>query len=312
MGAFMIFLHTADLHIGSLRNAMKEDYLTRSRYMLEQIGTIAREQTDGILVIVGDVFDRKLVVNQERDLFLQWVLELGNDGVTSIVINGNHDITGPRKSNINWLWLLSQKKHNRLVVANCQRKLVTVNGQQFLLWPPVEKYDAKLTVKRIAKFVSAKKLADVIVVTHLRIAGSVGANGHTLDGVNGNTLGCAGVLYWALGDIHKQQAMGANAWYCGAPIQHKSNEPHPGSVLLVDTKHPTTPKVIEIKSDKLKEYTSTGGKEITPVQKELIPHPSADPYQEMYDRVKTKVEAADLGEGALTILRKSIQTIKEH
>lgn len=51
------------------------------------------------------------------------------------------------------------------------------------------------------------------------------------------------VDYWAVGDIHRSQEIGHNAWYSGSPIQHDFGDAQPKGVLVVEAEkdgNPTT------------------------------------------------------------------------
>ncbi len=94
----MRFIHTADWHIGALRSGLPDDYLARAYDMIEQIIKVTKEQSDGVLVVAGDLFHHKIVTDAERNLLLKALLKMERMGIFTLMINGNHDIVAPGKS----------------------------------------------------------------------------------------------------------------------------------------------------------------------------------------------------------------------
>jgi len=248
------FIHTADWHIGALRTRLPDDYLQRAHKMIRGISAVVESRSDGVLVMAGDVFDRKHVTNEERDLLLSELMRLDKIGVTLVFINGNHDITQPEMSNLGWLSILCKYKKLHMEIADCKPKITTVRDVPFVLYPPRVRDDPKLTPTVIRAYLKKRNLRDAIVVSHFRVGGTVGETNKALPGVDKEDIRVDKyVQYWALGDVHSRQPVRKGAWYCGSPVQHKRNDALPKGVLLVDTEM-ETPQEIDIESTPLDTY----------------------------------------------------------
>ena len=79
-------LHTADLHINSLRKF--PDYLARMEETLNRISAVAVKESCDLIVVAGDVWTAKSITHEERQLFSSW---LGSSLLPMVVISGNHD-----------------------------------------------------------------------------------------------------------------------------------------------------------------------------------------------------------------------------
>ncbi len=179
----MRFVHTADWHIGSLRNQMPDDYLARAADMIRRVYTIAEHKSDGVVVVAGDMFDHKVVTNDERDLLLSELVRADNLGIKTIAINGNHDIIAPKTTNVRWLSILCKsKKMPNTVIADCRWRTVRLNGVSFALLPPCERDDPLLSAKRIGAYLKKRDLHNSICVSHFPMNGAMGDNGRPLDG----------------------------------------------------------------------------------------------------------------------------------
>lgn len=86
----MRLLHIADLHAGKRiydRISRKEDLL----YALEQIKSICREEKVDVLLVAGDIFDRKAPDFESQHIIMEFFIELCTSGVHIVAIAGNHD-----------------------------------------------------------------------------------------------------------------------------------------------------------------------------------------------------------------------------
>ncbi len=85
----MKLLHLGDLHIGKSVNdySMIED----QRYILDQILSIAQEQSvDGVL-IAGDVYDKTVPSEEAVRTFDYFLCQLAERQIPAFIISGNHD-----------------------------------------------------------------------------------------------------------------------------------------------------------------------------------------------------------------------------
>ena len=85
----MKFLHVSDLHIGKVVNdfSMLED----QRFILEQIGGMARANQVDAVVIAGDVYDRAIPSGEAVTLLDQFLTELSSQKIQVLLVSGNHD-----------------------------------------------------------------------------------------------------------------------------------------------------------------------------------------------------------------------------
>lgn len=86
----MRLLHVADLHAGKRlydRISRKEDLL----YALEQIKRICREEKVEVLLIAGDVFDKRNPDFESQEVILEFLTEINSFGLHTLLIAGNHD-----------------------------------------------------------------------------------------------------------------------------------------------------------------------------------------------------------------------------
>ncbi|MCS6998286.1 MAG: exonuclease subunit SbcD [Aquificaceae bacterium] len=86
----MRLLHISDLHAGKRlyeHVSRKEDLL----YALEQVFRICKEEGVELLLIAGDVFDRKNPDFESQEIVLEFLTELNSVGLHTLLIAGNHD-----------------------------------------------------------------------------------------------------------------------------------------------------------------------------------------------------------------------------
>ncbi len=86
----MKLLHIADLHAGKRlydRIGRNEDL----SYALEQIKNICKEERVDILLIAGDVFDKRSPDFESQALILEFLTEMNSVGLHILLIAGNHD-----------------------------------------------------------------------------------------------------------------------------------------------------------------------------------------------------------------------------
>lgn len=250
----MRFIHTADIHIGALRDTIPADYLHRSYQALTDIYRLAHAHSDGVVVIAGDLFDRKRVTEEERNLLLSVILKADKHDITTLIINGNHDVIREGFSSLRWVTILHNSgKLKNTHVADCKPSVVHVMGIPFFLVPPRQRVDRRLDPRKITARVKKLGLRGAVVVSHFRLLGSLNDMGKPLstgEEPSGLRTG-RDVLYWALGDVHKTQEVRKGAWYCGSPVQHKWSEEATKGVLLVDTDDPYKPTFLSVPSTQL-------------------------------------------------------------
>lgn len=239
----MKFTHTADWHVGSSRSIPQ--YLDRQINAIKEVFAKTKERGHKVVLVCGDVAEKDLKL-QERDALLQTLLDIDDSGdFETLIISGNHDQHSKGYSALHFLEVLGRSKRWRhTVVASETPKIVTLEGQDFLLFPGF--FEGKNINRELKKWAKRCKTPPVVLM-HEVIKGAVSDTGFKIDhGVRLDPH--LDILYFACGDLHiKQRLVGVpNGYYCGSPCQHNFGEELPKGFLVVDTKKPTTPKFVEI------------------------------------------------------------------
>lgn len=259
-----VFVHTADIHLGSLRGVKTITYSTllkRYEGYLRSIFAIARKRKAECVVMAGDIFDHKNVRPKVRDVLLRVLLD--NEDMPVLIINGNHDLLEEGYTSLHFLTLLQAKRKRlpNVTIAEITPRVVEVKGCWYVLIPFTG--DQQRFIKSVKAgveealhkgtlinedFTTTKP--PIVVVGHEMVVGCSDDSGWSSKnkGIKLPT-DMPDVTYWAMGDIHKRQRLGGlrNAFYPGPPAQHKFNEKPDKGVLLVNTSKPTKPKHIRIK-----------------------------------------------------------------
>lgn len=85
----MRILHTSDWHVGKVWKGKKRlDELER---LLDHLATFTRQESIDLLIHSGDVFDTPSPSAEAERLVFRFFKEIGQAGVPSVVIAGNHD-----------------------------------------------------------------------------------------------------------------------------------------------------------------------------------------------------------------------------
>lgn len=254
-------LHTGDLHTGCCRTAFS--YLDRHRILFqEMIDIVAKKIGDGIkmvVVIAGDLADRKTITEDERNLMLWFVIELTRLGAHIVIINGNHDFYNEDGvTMIHPLHLMQSLCPKTLHVVVDNPAVVNINDLDvsFLCVPCQQDLTTKKLRKILTGLESQATCSRRYGVIHEAINGSISSDHHTMStdcDIPENDLD--GIL---AGDIHRQQRIGNRAWYCGSPLQTKSDEDLDKGVLIwkagVDDPEPwmlkSVPRIYNVVSEK--------------------------------------------------------------
>lgn len=262
-------VHTGDLHTGACRFAY--DYLKRHaavfKGILEYVRARLHAGKNVIVVIAGDLLDRKTITEDERNIALRFVVSLVKLKVHVVVINGNHDFYNEDGvTMIHPLHIMQSLCPKYLHVVTTNPDVVNIKelDVSFVCIPCQQ----DLTTKKLLGLVTAQlpkaSCSRRYGVVHEAINGSIASDNHVMKtGCDLPDIGLDGIL---LGDIHKAQRIGKSAWYCGSPLQVKSNEdPYKGFLLwksgvedpeLVILKN--VPRIITVTSEKqLRKYENT-------------------------------------------------------
>jgi exonuclease SbcD len=85
----MRLLHTSDWHLGQhfMGKSRQAEHRAFCAWLIEQV----RERAVDAVLIAGDVFDTGAPPSYARELYNQFVVELGDSGAELLVLGGNHD-----------------------------------------------------------------------------------------------------------------------------------------------------------------------------------------------------------------------------
>jgi len=254
------FVHTGDLHFGS--NRYLGDHLSRQEEMFDSIFDVAYAKNIETVVIAGDIFDdSESMSRSEIEMVSRKFLEYDSAGFRILVIPGNHDLVDTTgHTAIHFLSLLSQHGRFRKSVVTETTSYVTVDDTTFCLLChrkgcfQEDSVQAALDYQEASLTMPSKSF---VMVAHETIRGSQTeirskyGTYRKLDFGDSIPEVDLPITYWALGDIHKVQAVSENAFYPGSPIQLKFGEGWPKGVLVVDTDNPTDPEFVPISSNQL-------------------------------------------------------------
>ncbi len=246
----MKFLHVSDLHIGKVVNdfSMLED----QRFILEQIGGMARANQVDAVVIAGDVYDRAIPSGEAVTLLDQFLTELSSQKIQVLLVSGNHD--SPERLSFGKQLFGRQGVH---IAGVQEEKLMTVEFRepmpgslrkeiitQFVLLPFLKpaQVNASSSGEAVEKILagyweqekkSGRKNKNRVLVTHFFVTDSGRepelSDSETTIHVGGlDQVECsilAGFDYVALGHIHKPQQIGEHpVWYAGSPLKYSFGE----------------------------------------------------------------------------------------
>lgn len=243
------FLHTADLHLNALRKL--DGYLSRVESTLDQIARAVRVHHVDFVVLAGDVYHTRSISHEERRLFSSWLSTLK---VPAVVISGNHDkrSAGVGDTSLGYLSSLSTTEALQHTIHDGLPTLREVAGVQLVLLPYQgwANPELHLLLELLVRAARKQSRLPLVVVMHEMVSGVTLDSGFTPEttALKIHLKHLPEVTYWALGDIHKAQAVLPNAWYSGSPHQVDFGEVLPKGILIVDTKKPTEPRFIELKS----------------------------------------------------------------
>lgn len=237
------FLHCADIHFGKSRNI--EGYLERQCQAFDWIYDTARSNNIATVVIAGDIYEREILKDSEREALTSRLLKYDKEGFTTIIMNGNHDWMTETKLNIWDLLMLQDKgKFNNTFILTGDPQVKTVNNIRFVAIPNRgirNGYKTQELTPIIDELCDDKS----VLILHELMQGSVTDIGHKFENKGCEIISKANPLYTALGDIHKLQRLGYAQYYSGSPIQHDFGDKLPKGCLLVDLDNPDVPTLVE-------------------------------------------------------------------
>lgn len=237
----MKLFHLADLHIGKIVNGFS--MIDQQRYILTQIINNVETKKPDVIMIAGDVYDKRNPSNEAVSLFSEFITSLTNFDLDILIVSGNHD-SGDK------LQFLSEilNKQRIYIVGSFIEKIVKLvlsdefGDVNFYLMPFVRPSDVRVYYPEVDSYHNALEIAiensDIdydkrnIFIGHQFFSGgmldlersdseliSVGG----IDNVGYNLL--SKFDYAALGHLHKAQKLSSEyIRYSGSPIKYSDSE----------------------------------------------------------------------------------------
>ncbi len=244
----MRFLHVADVHLDTGFAGRSAEVRARlreaSREAFRNAVDVAIREDVHALLIAGDLFDGDRLSFQTERFLLEQAERLGDNGITVVYANGNHDPgasdVGPRR--MEW------PKCVRVAPdATPRRILVHDHGGDSVGYVTAIGHATGRVGEDLSRLLPrpSRDLPEVALL-HTQVHSSVGAEAHHRYAPSDLTwLRHAGYDYWALGHVHVRQELSEDPpiWYSGS-LQGKSwADPGVRGGLLVDLSDRARPSI---------------------------------------------------------------------
>ena len=246
----MKLIHLSDLHIGKRVNEIS--MIDDQEYILQQILRIIDEEKGDAVLIAGDVYDKSVPSAEAVTLFDDFLCELAQRKVPTLIISGNHD--SPERLAFGNR-LMEESGIHISPVYDGSVSTITLSDEHgdvdfwllpFLKPAHVKRYfpDADIESYTDACRVAVEHMGiDTtirnVLLTHQFVTGASTCESEEIS-VGGSDNVEASVFadfdYVALGHIHGPQNIGTNKIrYCGTPLKYSfSEEHHHKSVTVVN------------------------------------------------------------------------------
>ena len=238
----MRLLHTSDWHLG--RSFHRVSLLSAQRSFLDHlVETVRRERVDAV-VVAGDVYDRAVPPLSAVDLFDDVLHRLGELGVPTVLISGNHD--SARRLGVGAGLMSRAGVHLRTDPAGCGTPVILrdAHGEVACYGLPYlepalvrDQFGARggghpavlsAAMDRVRADLASRPGARSVVLAHAFVAGGQGCDSErdiTVGGVASVPAGVFdGVDYVALGHLHGCQTITERVRYSGSPLSYSFSE----------------------------------------------------------------------------------------
>lgn len=253
----MKILHLADLHLGKRVNEMS--MIEDQKYILDQIITLIKEESVGIVLLCGDIYDKSIPTIEAIHLLDEFLDQLSKMAIKVLMISGNHDSIdrlsfGKSLFTRSNLYIASQFE-NEIEKITVKENGITVN---FYMLPFVKSaYISHIFQLQIDSYEECFRY----LIEHTKIDEEetnillshqfVTANKKNPELSDSETSSLGGIDnidfhifdpfdYVALGHIHKPQAMGREmVRYAGSILKYSFSEIHmdkKATILTIDAK----------------------------------------------------------------------------
>ena len=253
----MKILHLADLHLGKRVNEMS--MIEDQKYILDQIITLIKEESVGIVLLCGDIYDKSIPTIEAIHLLDEFLDQLSKMAIKVLMISGNHDSIdrlsfGKSLFTRSNLYIASQFE-NEIEKITVKENGITVN---FYMLPFVKSaYISHIfqlqtdSYEECFRYLIEHTKIDEEETNILLSHQFVTANKKNPELSDSETSSLGGIDnidfhifdpfdYVALGHIHKPQAMGREMGrYAGSILKYSFSEIHmdkKATILTIDAK----------------------------------------------------------------------------
>lgn len=253
----MKILHLADLHLGKRVNEMS--MIEDQKYILDQIITLIKEESVGIVLLCGDIYDKSIPTIEGIHLLDEFLDQLSKMAIKVLMISGNHDSIdrlsfGKSLFTRSNLYIASQFE-NEIEKITVKENGITVN---FYMLPFVKSaYISHIfqlqtdSYEECFRYLIEHTKIDEEETNILLSHQFVTANKENPELSDSETSSLGGIDnidfhifdpfdYVALGHIHKPQAMGREmVRYAGSILKYSFSEIHmdkKATILTIDAK----------------------------------------------------------------------------
>lgn len=253
----MKILHLADLHLGKRVNEMS--MIEDQKYILDQIITLIKEESVGIVLLCGDIYDKSIPTIEAIHLLDEFLDQLSKMAIKVLMISGNHDSIdrlsfGKSLFTRSNLYIASQFE-NEIEKITVKENGITVN---FYMLPFVKSaYISHIfqlqtdSYEECFRYLIEHTKIDEEETNILLFHQFVTANKKNPELSDSETSSLGGIDnidfhifdpfdYVALGHIHKPQAMGREmVRYAGSILKYSFSEIHmdkKATILTIDAK----------------------------------------------------------------------------
>lgn len=253
----MKILHLADLHLGKRVNEMS--MIEDQKYILDQIITLIKEESVGIVLLCGDIYDKSIPTIEAIHLLDEFLDQLSKMAIKVLMISGNHDSIdrlsfGKSLFSRSNLYIASQFE-NEIEKITVKENGITVN---FYMLPFVKSaYISHIfqlqtdSYEECFRYLIEHTKIDEEETNILLSHQFVTANKKNPELSDSETSSLGGIDnidfhifdpfdYVALGHIHKPQAMGREmVRYAGSILKYSFSEIHmdkKATILTIDAK----------------------------------------------------------------------------
>ena len=253
----MKILHLADLHLGKRVNEMS--MIEDQKYILDQIITLIKEESVGIVLLCGDIYDKSIPTIEAIHRLDEFLDQVSKMAIKVLMISGNHDSIdrlsfGKSLFTRSNLYIASQFE-NEIEKITVKENGITVN---FYMLPFVKSaYISHIfqlqtdSYEECFRYLIEHTKIDEEETNILLSHQFVTANKKNPELSDSETSSLGGIDnidfhifdpfdYVALGHIHKPQAMGREmVRYAGSILKYSFSEIHmdkKATILTIDAK----------------------------------------------------------------------------